>query len=107
MDVSVAVATELGLITPIVTKANLKTLSQISVQTRDLITKARENKRNIEVVALAQGRTREGTHGFSTKHEKTRGKSRLWPRNHSNTQENSIKVEIRGLGTTKILEKNR
>jgi len=44
VDVSVAVATELGLITPIVTKANLKTLSQISVQTRDLITKARENK---------------------------------------------------------------
>jgi len=42
VDVSVAVATEQGLITPIVTKANEKTLTQIATKTKELITKARE-----------------------------------------------------------------
>lgn len=44
VDVSVAVATKGGLFTPIVKNANMKSLSQISADVRELATKARENK---------------------------------------------------------------
>jgi len=44
VDVSVAVATDTGLITPIVHNANNKTLSQISTDTKALIEKARDGK---------------------------------------------------------------
>lgn len=44
VDVSVAVATKGGLFTPIVKNANMKSLSQISSDVRELATKARENK---------------------------------------------------------------
>lgn len=43
-DISVAVATEAGLITPIVTGADLKGLAAISEEMRELATKARANK---------------------------------------------------------------
>jgi pyruvate dehydrogenase E2 component (dihydrolipoamide acetyltransferase) len=43
-DVSVAVATPGGLITPIIRNADTKTLSAISSEMRDLATRARENK---------------------------------------------------------------
>ena len=42
VDVSVAVATDTGLITPIVTNANNRTLGSIAQRTQELITKARE-----------------------------------------------------------------
>ncbi len=44
IDVSVAVATPSGLITPIVTKADELGLSQISAMIRDLATRAKDNK---------------------------------------------------------------
>ncbi|KAK9842516.1 hypothetical protein WJX81_003895 [Elliptochloris bilobata] len=44
VDVSVAVATDKGLITPIVAKADMKSLSQISAEVRELAAKARANK---------------------------------------------------------------
>jgi len=44
VDVSVAVATESGLITPIVTDVTNKSLTTIASNTKDLITKARESK---------------------------------------------------------------
>ena len=43
-DVSVAVATPGGLITPIIRSANTKTLSAISAEMKDLAARARENK---------------------------------------------------------------
>jgi len=44
VDISVAVSTDTGLITPIVKNADLKGLSTISREVRELATKARENK---------------------------------------------------------------
>ena len=44
IDVSVAVATPSGLITPIITKANEKTVSEISIQMKDLAARAKINK---------------------------------------------------------------
>lgn len=44
VDVSVAVSTESGLITPIVKNADAKTLSTISIEMKELAKKARENK---------------------------------------------------------------
>lgn len=44
IDISVAVATDSGLITPIVKNANLKSLSEISNEMKNLAAKARENK---------------------------------------------------------------
>ena len=43
-DVSMAVAIDNGLITPIIRKAELKSLSQIAVETKDLAARARERK---------------------------------------------------------------
>lgn len=43
-DISVAVATDNGLITPIIANANLKGLVAISSEMRDLVSRARENK---------------------------------------------------------------
>uniref|UniRef100_A0A2A4Z9A4 Acetyltransferase component of pyruvate dehydrogenase complex n=1 Tax=OCS116 cluster bacterium TaxID=2030921 RepID=A0A2A4Z9A4_9PROT len=43
-DISMAVAIEGGLITPIVTKAELKGLAELSVNTKDLATRARDRK---------------------------------------------------------------
>ncbi|KAJ1617720.1 2-oxoacid dehydrogenase acyltransferase [Pavlovales sp. CCMP2436] len=43
-DVCVAVSTDKGLITPIIAKAELKTLSQISAETKELAGRARANK---------------------------------------------------------------
>lgn len=44
VDLSVAVAIDGGLVTPIIKNAELKTLSQISAEMRDLATRAREGK---------------------------------------------------------------
>lgn len=44
MDVSFAVATDAGLITPIVKLANEKSLGQIALETKALIEKAKTNK---------------------------------------------------------------
>jgi pyruvate dehydrogenase E2 component (dihydrolipoamide acetyltransferase) len=44
VDLSVAVAIEGGLVTPIIKNAELKTLSQISAEMRDLATRARKGK---------------------------------------------------------------
>ena len=44
VDVSVAVATPSGLITPVVTKADVKSLTQISAEVKDLAGRAKENK---------------------------------------------------------------
>lgn len=44
VDVSVAVATDKGLITPIIFEANLKGITEISRTMKDLATKAREGK---------------------------------------------------------------
>ena len=44
VDVSVAVATPNGLVTPIIKKADSKTLAQISVEMKDLGLRAREGK---------------------------------------------------------------
>lgn len=44
VDLSVAVAIDGGLVTPIIKNAELKTLSQISAEMRDLATRARESK---------------------------------------------------------------
>jgi pyruvate dehydrogenase E2 component (dihydrolipoamide acetyltransferase) len=44
VDISVAVATDGGLITPIVRNADQKSLSQISVEMKELAARARENK---------------------------------------------------------------
>ncbi len=44
VDISVAVATDSGLITPIVAQANTKSLSQISTEVKELAGRARENK---------------------------------------------------------------
>lgn len=44
VDISVAVATDGGLITPIVRNADQKSLAQISTEMKDLATRARENK---------------------------------------------------------------
>lgn len=43
-DISMAVAIEGGLITPIVTKADVKGLAELSVNTKDLATRARDRK---------------------------------------------------------------
>ncbi|MGE3907486.1 MAG: pyruvate dehydrogenase complex dihydrolipoamide acetyltransferase [Reyranellaceae bacterium] len=48
VDVSVAVATERGLITPIVKDADMKGLAQISAEMRDLAKRAREGKLKLE-----------------------------------------------------------
>jgi pyruvate dehydrogenase E2 component (dihydrolipoamide acetyltransferase) len=48
IDVSVAVATERGLITPIVKDADMKGLAQISAEMRDLAKRAREGKLRLE-----------------------------------------------------------
>ena len=44
VDMSVAVATDSGLITPIVKYANLKRLEEIAAEVKDLAARARENK---------------------------------------------------------------
>ncbi|CAG0924424.1 unnamed protein product, partial [Notodromas monacha] len=44
VDVSVAVATDAGLITPIVFNASGKTVHQIGIEVKDLAARARENK---------------------------------------------------------------
>ena len=44
IDIAVAVATDAGLITPIVPQANTKTLSQISAEVKELAGRARANK---------------------------------------------------------------
>lgn len=44
VDISVAVATDAGLITPIVAQANTKSLTQISAEVKDLAGRARANK---------------------------------------------------------------
>lgn len=44
VDVSVAVATPAGLVTPIIKSADEKSLSQISTEMKDLATRARDNK---------------------------------------------------------------
>eukprot|EP01024_Parvocaulis_polyphysoides_P020533 TRINITY_DN19602_c0_g1_i1.p1 TRINITY_DN19602_c0_g1~~TRINITY_DN19602_c0_g1_i1.p1 ORF type:complete len:156 (+),score=25.89 TRINITY_DN19602_c0_g1_i1:39-470(+) len=44
IDVCIAVATDNGLITPIVKNANQKSLQQLSLEIKDLATRARENK---------------------------------------------------------------
>merc|ERR1712190_696580 len=44
VDISVAVATPSGLITPIIKDADRKSLSQISAEMKDLATRAKENK---------------------------------------------------------------
>eukprot|EP00891_Asterochloris_glomerata_P005961 jgi/Astpho2/5961/fgenesh1_pm.00080_%23_34_t len=44
VDIAIAVATDAGLITPIVPKANTKPLSQISAEVRELAGRARANK---------------------------------------------------------------
>lgn len=44
VDIAVAVATDAGLITPIVPQANTKTLSQISAEVKELAGRARANK---------------------------------------------------------------
>ena len=44
IDIAVAVATDAGLITPIVPQANTKTLSQISAEVKELAGRARGNK---------------------------------------------------------------
>jgi pyruvate dehydrogenase E2 component (dihydrolipoamide acetyltransferase) len=48
IDVSVAVATERGLITPIVKDADMKGLAQISAEMRDLAKRAREGKLKLD-----------------------------------------------------------
>ena len=48
IDISVAVATPNGLITPIVKNANLKTVQEISADVKDLAAKARENKLKLD-----------------------------------------------------------
>merc|ERR1712029_1055486 len=48
IDISVAVATPNGLITPIVKNANLKTVQDISADVKDLAAKARENKLKLD-----------------------------------------------------------
>jgi pyruvate dehydrogenase E2 component (dihydrolipoamide acetyltransferase) len=48
IDVSVAVATERGLITPIVKDADMKGLAQISAEMRDLAKRARDGKLKLE-----------------------------------------------------------
>lgn len=44
VDISIAVATDSGLITPIVAQANTKSLTQISTEVKELAGRARENK---------------------------------------------------------------
>jgi pyruvate/2-oxoglutarate dehydrogenase complex dihydrolipoamide acyltransferase (E2) component len=44
VDVSVAVATPAGLVTPIVKKANTKSLAEISAEVKELATRARANR---------------------------------------------------------------
>ena len=44
IDISVAVATPAGLITPIITNADKRGLSDIAATVRDLATRARDNK---------------------------------------------------------------
>lgn len=44
VDVSIAVATENGLITPIIKSADLKSVDQISAEVRELANKARQGK---------------------------------------------------------------
>jgi len=44
VDISVAVATPSGLITPIIANADRKSLSEISAQMKDLASRAKENK---------------------------------------------------------------
>ena len=48
IDISVAVATEAGLITPIIPNADKKGLMELSEKTRDLAKRARENKLKLE-----------------------------------------------------------
>jgi len=43
-DIAVAVATESGLITPVIRSADLKSLSEIAIETRELVTRARARK---------------------------------------------------------------
>lgn len=44
IDVSVAVATDSGLITPIVKNANVKTIDEISAEVKELAKRARDGK---------------------------------------------------------------
>lgn len=44
IDISIAVATDSGLITPIVAQANSKSLTQISTEVKELAGRARDNK---------------------------------------------------------------
>lgn len=44
MDISIAVATDKGLITPIIRNADKKGLAQISKETKELSSKARDGK---------------------------------------------------------------
>ena len=48
IDISVAVATPNGLITPIVKNANMKTVQEISADVKELATKAKENKLKLD-----------------------------------------------------------
>jgi len=49
-DISVAVAIDGGLITPIVRAANLKTVEQISIEMKDLAARAREGKLKLDEI---------------------------------------------------------
>lgn len=44
IDISIAVATKSGLITPIIKKADGKSVSEISIETKELAQKARQGK---------------------------------------------------------------
>lgn len=44
VDISVAVATDSGLITPIVKNANVKTIDEIAAEVKDLSSRARAGK---------------------------------------------------------------
>ena len=48
IDISVAVATPNGLITPIVKNANMKSVQEISAEVKDLASKAKENKLKLD-----------------------------------------------------------
>ncbi|KAF8818793.1 pyruvate dehydrogenase complex dihydrolipoamide acetyltransferase [Rickettsia endosymbiont of Cardiosporidium cionae] len=48
VDISIAVAVENGLITPIIKNANTKTIAEISLEAKDLIARARSSKLKLE-----------------------------------------------------------
>lgn len=54
VDISVAVATPAGLITPIVFKADTLGVSQIGAKVRELAKKARANKLTVSYMSTAQ-----------------------------------------------------